>query len=138
VRTYLLDTDVISEVRKHRPHGAVLTWLSRLGSEQILLSAVSIGELQNGVELTRRQDPQKAKEIESWIDLVEISFRVLPVDGKAFRECARLMRRRPGHLLQDAMIAASARVNDLTVATRNESDFRIFEVAVFNPFKSVS
>jgi len=134
MKRYLLDTNVISEVRKPKPHGAVLAWLRDLRSEQILLSAVTMGELQLGVELTRRQDPEKAKEIEGWVDQLENSYHILPMDGACFRECSRLMQRKPGHLVEDGMIAAMARVHDLTVATRNESDFRQFGVPVLNPF----
>lgn len=136
MRRYLLDTNVISEVRKRKPHGAVLAWLAELRSEQILLSAVTMGELQGGVELTRRQDPQKASEIERWIDQLDASYRVVPMDSACFRACGRLMQRKPGHLLEDAMIAATAQVHDLIVATRNEGDFRQFGVPVFNPFEA--
>ena len=136
MRRYLLDTNVISEVRKPRPHGALLAWLEQLRSEQMLLSAVTMGELQSGIELTRGQDPQKAKEIEHWVDQLESSYHVLPMDTACFRECGRLMYRKPQHLFEDGMIAATARIHHLIVATRNEADFKEFEIAVFNPFKN--
>ena len=134
MKRYLLDTNVISEVRKPKPHGAVLGWLGQLRSEQILLSAVTMGELQFGIELTRKQDPMKAKEIEAWVDQLENSYHILSMDSASFRECSRLMQRKPGHLVEDGMIAAIARVHDLTVATRDESDFRQFGIPLFNPF----
>src|SRR5277367_3108054 len=76
MKRYLLDTNVISEVRKPKPHGAVLLWLRELRAEQAFLSAVTMGELQLGIELTRRQDPLKAKEIEAWVDQLENSYPI--------------------------------------------------------------
>lgn len=133
---YLLDTNVVSELRKVKPHGAVLSWISRLQANQIYLSAVTIGELQTGVELTRRQDLEKAREIGLWIDQLAESSQVLPMDAPCFREWARLMQGKAEHLLEDAMIAATARVHDLTVATRNEKDFKQLGVRVLDPFKA--
>ena len=133
---YLLDTNVISELRKSRPHGAVVAWLETLRAEQIFLSAVTMGELQTGVELTRRQDPTKAREIESWLTSVEMSFAFVPMDPACFREWSRLMAGKPDALREDAMIAATARVHGFEVATRDEKDFKQFGVEIFNPFKS--
>lgn len=93
-----------------------------------------MGELQLGIGLTRRQDPLKAKEIEAWVDQLENQYPILPMDAACFRECSRLMQRKPGNLVEDGMIAAIALVHDLTVATRNEGDFRQFGVPLFNPF----
>jgi predicted nucleic acid-binding protein len=136
VNRYLLDTNVISELRKPRPHGAVLAWLKELPENQVCLSAVSIGELQAGVEQTRSQDPSKADQIETWIALLENAYQVLPMDSSCFREWARLMKGKPDDLLEDAMIAATARIHELIVATRNERDFVSLGVQVFNPFKT--
>lgn len=133
---YLLDTNVVSELRKSKPHGAVLGWVSELQDSQIYLSAVTIGELQAGVERTRVQDPQKAAQIQSWIDLLEDSYQVLPMDALCFREWARLMHGKPDELLEDVMIGATARIHELTVATRNERDFASLGVRIFNPFKT--
>jgi toxin FitB len=136
VTRYLLDTNVISELRKTRPHGAVVAWLETLRVEQIFLSSVTIGELQTGVELTRRQDPAKAHEIESWLTSVEMSFAFIPMDSACFRECSRIMAGKPDGLREDAMIAATALVHGLTVAARDEKDFKHFGVEIINPFKS--
>jgi hypothetical protein len=132
----LLDTNVVSELRKPKPHGAVLAWLKQLQESQIYLSAVTIGELQAGVEQTRRQDPNKAAQIQSWIDLLEESYQVLPMDSLCFREWARLMNGQPDDLLEDVMIAATARIHELIVATRNERDFASLGIKIFNPFKA--
>ena len=131
---YLLDTNVISELRKPRPHAAVLAWIASVPDRELFLSALTLGELQAGVELTRRQDPQKAAQIESWIDQIETGDQVIPLDGPALREWARLMDRRSDDLMEEAMIAATARVYKLTVATRNVRDFRVLDVPVVNPF----
>ncbi len=133
---YLLDTNVVSKLRKARPHGAVMAWLSAAEEASLFVSAVTLGELQVGIERTRRQDPLKASELEAWVDHVPAVHRVLPMDVACFREWGRIMDRKPPERLQDAMIAATARVHRLTVATRNERDFRQLEVRTFNPFKS--
>jgi hypothetical protein len=136
VTRYLLDTNVISELRKTRPHGAVVAWLETLRVEQIFLSAVTMGELQTGVELTREQDPAKAREIESWLTSVEMSFAIIPMESACFREWSRLVAGKPDSLREDAMIAATARVHGLKVATRDEKDFKRLGVEIINPFKS--
>ena len=131
---YLLDTNVISELRKLRPHGAVVAWIQGVPASQVFVSAITLAELQTGVELTRRQDPSKASEIDQWIDRISEGYQVLPMDAAAFREWARLMDRRPNHLFQDAMIATTARIHQMTVVTRNVRDFASFGVEILNPF----
>ena len=133
---YLLDTNVISELHKPKPHGAVVEWFGSLRDEQVCLSAVTLGELQEGIERTRGQDATKARAIEEWVEELETLSTVLPMDGRCFRETARVMVGKPEDLFDDAMIAATARVHGLTVATRNEKDFRHLGVEIVNPFKS--
>ena len=98
------------------------------------ISAVTIGEIQAGIELTREQDEPKAAELEQWLGLVAASFNALPMDAAAFRTWARLMHRASDTLYEDAMIAATAKVHQLTVVTRNVTDFKRFGVALLNPF----
>jgi predicted nucleic acid-binding protein len=136
VNQYLLDTNVVSELRKSRPHGAVVAWLGNQEDTQLFLSAVTMGELQAGIERARRQDPSKAREIERWVDQVAASYQILSMDTRCFREWGRMMDGRPDQLLEDAMIAATARVHRLIVATRNERDFEQLDVRILNPFKS--
>jgi len=114
----------------------VLAWLNDLQDNQIYLSAVTIGELQAGVERTRQQDPRKAGEIELWVDQLANSYQVLPMDTLCFREWARLMQGAADPLLEDVMIAATARIHQLTLATRNERDFAHLGVQIANPFKA--
>ncbi len=131
---YLLDTNVVSELRRPRPHQSVLNWIQDIPADQLHLSSVTIGEIQAGIEITREQDPDKAEEIESWLERVLDAYEVLPVDAAAFREWARLMHRQADNLLQDALIAAVAIVHRLTVVTRNTRDFEHLKVPVLNPF----
>ena len=131
---YLLDTNVISELRKHRPHPAVVDWLRSVPADSLHLSAMTLGELQAGVEVTRAQDVQKAEEIEFWIDQVANTWNVLPLDVRVMRVWARLMVGRQNELIEDGMIAAVAVVHRLIVVTRNVKDFQPFGVQVLNPF----
>ena len=132
---YLLDTNVVSELRRPRPHEAVLRWIKNLPADQLFLSAVTIGEIQAGIEITREQDSAKAAELEAWLVQVVASYGVLAMDAATFREWARLKHRKSDTLIEDAMIAATARVHGLTIATRNVSDFRDFGVDLFDPFE---
>ena len=131
---YLLDTNVISETRKVTPHGGVMAWLRSRKDEKVFLPAVVFGEIQTGVEKTRRQYPQKALEIEDWILRLLAAFDVIPMTAVEFREWAMLMNKRSDDLTRDAMIAATAKVHRLIVVTRNTKDFRHFGVETLNPF----
>ena len=133
---YLLDTNVVSELRRPKPHGAVMQWIQDIADADLHISAVTIGEIQAGIELTREQDESKSAELERWLELVSGSFNVVPMDVLAFRVWARLMHRTSDTLYEDAMIAATAKVHKLTVVTRNVTDFKSFGVSVLNPFTS--
>lgn len=132
---YLLDTNVVSELRRARPHGGVLSWLSGINPGRLHLSAVTIGEIQAGIEITREQDDAKAEELEDWLNDIVATQSVLPMEAKAFREWALLMHRKPRTLVQDAMIAATSKVHGLTLVTRNTRDFDALGMETINPFK---
>jgi len=131
---FLLDTNVVSELRRPRPHGAVLAWLQSVDDADLHLASVTLGEIQAGIERTREQDPAKASEIETWLNQVSDTFNILSLDGPAFRCWAQLMHRQSNTLYEDAMIAAIAKVHQLTVVTRNVADFSGFGVPLFDPF----
>jgi predicted nucleic acid-binding protein len=132
---YLLDTNVVSELRRLRPHGAVLAWLEGVDDEHLHLSAVTIGEIQAGIEITREQDQAKAADIEGWLEQVARTYNILAMDAQAFRLWARFMHRQSDGLIEDAMIAATAAVHNLAVVTRNVRDFKRFGVRTLNPFR---
>ena len=133
---YLLDTNVVSELRKLRPHGGLVAWLRSIDDAQLYLCAVTLGEIQAGIELMREQYPEKASEIETWLDSITGAYNVLPMDAAAFRSWAKLMHKKSDTLFEDAMIAATAQVHGLTVATRNVRDFKALGLDVFNPFSA--
>ena len=129
-----MDTNIVSELRRPRPHEGVLNWLGGVSADRLFLSAVTVGEIQAGIEITRERDETKAGELASWLDRVVAGYGVLPMDAAAFREWARLKHGKSDTLIEDAMIAATAKVHRLTVATRNVRDFRNFGVDMVDPF----
>ena len=131
---YLLDLNVVSELRRAKPYGAVLAWLGTIDDKELHISALTVGEIQAGVEMARTQDSRKADEIESWLDRIVLAFDIVPMDGPCFRRWAALMRGHGAEDVEDAMIAATADVNDLVVVTRNTEDFRSFGVHTLDPF----
>ena len=131
---FLLDTNVVSELRRPRPHPRVIAWLRATPADSLFVSAVTVGEIQAGIEITRPQDAAKAHQLEGWLDRVLDAYGVLPMDAAAFRLWARLMHRTTDALSEDAMIAATAIIRGLAVVTRNVRDFRPFDVEVMDPF----
>ena len=134
---YLLDTNIVSELRKPKPHGGVVAWLQAVDEAKLFVSAVTLGEIQAGIELTREQDADKAAELEAWLARLAQAYNVLPMDAAAFRQWARLMHRRSDTLYEDAMIAATAITHGLTVVSRNVADFKALGLRPLNPFLKV-
>lgn len=138
---YLIDTNVISEVRKQaRAHPGVLALFQQLDArdQACYLSAVSVGELRRGIELIRhRGDQPQAALLEAWLTAVldDYGERILPFDADAAQVWGRLRVPRAEHEL-DKQIAAIALVHDLTVVTRNSADFAGTGVRLVNPFLS--
>lgn len=138
---YLIDTNIISEVRKQaRAHPGVLALFQQLDArdQACYLSAVSVGELRRGIELIRhRGDQPQAALLEAWLTAVldDYGERILPFDADAAQVWGRLRVPRAEHEL-DKQIAAIALVHDLTVVTRNSADFAGTGVRLVNPFLS--
>jgi predicted nucleic acid-binding protein len=136
--SYLLDTNVISEVRKGaRCTASVAAWWSKVNEDDLWLSALVIGEIRRGIELARKRDPQKATALETWLQDVVTGFddRILTVDTKVAEEWGRLNALRPLPVV-DALLAATARVKGLTLVTRNGKDLTGVGVSIFNPFEA--
>jgi predicted nucleic acid-binding protein len=131
---FLLDTNVISELRRSKPHGGLLAWIEAVPTGDLSVPAAVVGEIARGIELARVTNPRKATELSTWLDALMKDFEILPATGAIFRLWGQLMHRRQAHLAIDALIAATALHHGLTVATRNVDDFTPFGVLVANPF----
>ncbi len=133
-RRPLLDTNVVSELRRIRPHGALVKWWRGVDAASLRLSAVTLARNQTGIEITLEQDPVKAAEIELWADKVAADFNIPPMDAVAYRLSARLAPGRADALHEDAMIGATAMAHNLAVVTRDLRDFKPSGVRTFDPF----
>ncbi|ORE91678.1 PilT protein-like protein [Stappia sp. 22II-S9-Z10] len=136
--SFLIDTNIISEVRKGgRCDPAVAVWWAGVAEDALWLSALVLGEIRKGVELARRTDPRKAAALESWLgDVVtDFSDRVLPVDSAVAEEWGRMNAIRPVAVV-DGLLAATAKTNGLTLVTRNAADVTGLGVNVLNPFET--
>jgi predicted nucleic acid-binding protein len=131
---FLLDTNIVSELNKPRPHGGVIAWARAFPPESYNIAAIVLYELQAGAELMRHKDEACAFAIESWIEQIVATHRVVALEQVAARMAARLMKGRPQPMFEDALIAATAKTNRLIVATRNTRDFEQFAVELVNPF----
>ncbi len=131
---HLLDTNVVSELRRARPHGGVVAWLAGVPKLSLYIASITFGELQFGVENARRSDPARAAELELWVDDLMAAAQVIAPDANVFRRWAKLMRSRQMHPYEDALIAATALHHGLTVVTRNVKHFEQFGVPLLNPF----
>lgn len=135
--SYLLDTNVISELRKgERCHPSVARWYSSLGPEEVFLSVLTLGELRKGVELIRRRDGGAAERFDAWLVLLafEQAERILPIDLVIAERWGRLNVPDPLPVV-NGLLAATALVHDLTLATRNVSDVARTGVRWVNPFE---
>lgn len=135
---YLLDTNVVSELRKlHRAHPSVMAWASQEVSADFALSVVSVMEIEIGIRQLQRRDPTRARGLERWLDeeiLGTLGRQLLSVDARSARAAARLHVPNP-RPDRAALIAATALVHGLTVVTRNVRDFEPMGVPVLNPWE---
>ena len=135
---YLIDTNIISEVRKGKrcdPH--VSAWYATIADEELFLSTLVLGEIRKGVELARPRDKAKAVALERWLREVESAFdgRVLAIDNAVSDQWGRMSAIRPIPVI-DGLLAATALVSRLTLVTRNDRDVAGLGATVLNPFRA--
>ena len=136
--TFLIDTNIISEVRKgDRGDPAVATWWNGVSEDDLWLSSLVLGEIRKGGELARRRDPRRAEALEVWLTDVMSRFgnRVLPVDTAVAEQWGRMNAVRSLPII-DGLLAATAKANGLTLVTRNVADVAELDVDVLNPFEA--
>lgn len=134
--SYLVDTNIISEVRKgERCDPNVAAWWTSVGDDELFLSVLVLGEIRKGVERARDRDPAKAAALEQWLEQVAADFadRIFPVDTAVAEEWGRMSAPRPVPVI-DCLLAATAKANGLTLVTRNEADVANLGATVLNPF----
>jgi predicted nucleic acid-binding protein len=133
--TYLLDANVLAELRKRRPDPHVLAWWDTVRSEELFVSVLSVGEIRLGIERLRRKDTAQAGVIEQWLDGLRAAYqdRIAGLDVRIAEEWGRLNV--PDRLpVIDGLLAATARVRNWTLVTRNTADLKRTGVLLLNPF----
>ena len=137
---YLLDTNIVSELRKAKSgkiNQKVLVWANKVSTSSLFLSVITILELETGVLLVKRRDAEQGRVLRSWLDthvLPAFSNRILPVDTPVAQHCAKLHFPNP-RSDRDALLAATALVHGMTVVTRNVDDFSYAGVKILNPWE---
>ncbi|MGK5532579.1 type II toxin-antitoxin system VapC family toxin [Streptomyces sp. URMC 129] len=133
---YLLDTNVVSELRKRHPDPHVAAWIHGVPDRSVYLSALIIGEIRKGIENIRHRDGARARRLDAWLDDLGQRYadRVLPVTADIADAWGRLSAPHPVPAI-DGLLAATALVHDLTLVTRNVKDVRGTGVRVRNPFR---
>ena len=135
---YLLDTNIISEIGKGpRCNARVATWYGSIGDAEIYLSVLVLGEIRKGLERTRPSDPSRARVLENWLASINTSFveRILPIDQAIADEWGRMSVRRSVSTI-DVLLAATAKVNGMTLVTRNTADVVDLGAKFLNPFEA--
>jgi predicted nucleic acid-binding protein len=136
--SYLIDTNVISELRKgKRADPGVRSWFASLADEAVFLSALTLGEIRRGIESIRRRDSAAAAALESWLGRIADAHRdrIVPIDRAIAEEWGRMNAPDPLPVV-DGLLAATAKVTGLTLATRNTDDIARSGVSFLNPFES--
>lgn len=135
--SFLIDTNIISEIRKgERCDAHVSAWYASIADEDLFLSTLVLGEIRKGVELARSRDPDKAAALERWLRQVEAGFdgRMLGIDNAVSDQWGRMSAIRPIPVI-DGLLAATAATHGLTLVTRNDRDVAGLGAIVLNPFR---
>jgi predicted nucleic acid-binding protein len=139
VKGYLLDTNVVSELRKERrTNPNVVAWFQAVDEDELFLSVLVLGEIRTGIERIRPTDPAQSRVLDRWLKGLEVAYadRVLPITAAVADRWGRLSALNPPSVV-DCLIAATALENDLTLVTRNIQDVGRTGVEVLNPFDEV-
>ena len=133
---YLLDTNVISELRKRdRCDEHVADWYTGTSDDDLFLSVLTLGEIRKGIALIQDRDPRQAQALSDWLEATELSYegRILPIDADTAKAWGKTHHVRTVSVI-DGLLVATAWVHDLTLVTRNVSDVEGLGASVFNPF----
>ena len=133
--TYLLDTNVISEIRKRSPDPRVLAWYNSLSAAEIFISALTVGEIRQGIERLRRKDKEQAEVLERWLHGLQLSYadHIVAVDAAVAEEWGRINVPDPVPVI-DGLLAATAKAHGWTLVTRNTADLARSGAALVNPW----
>ncbi|RCW42781.1 hypothetical protein DFQ14_10837 [Halopolyspora algeriensis] len=134
--SYLLDTNVVSELRRRSPDPAVLSWLESVAADQLYLSVLTVGEISQGIARLQRRDPSQAAQLQHWLSELRSFYhdRIVPITAEVADRWGRLGAPDPVPVV-DGLLAATAMVHGWTLVTRNVADVRKIDVAVLNPFE---
>ena len=134
--SFLLDTNIVSELAKRRPNPTVIDWLRSVGSVDLFLSVITLGEIRKGIELKRKTGGREADALETWLARLILSYRsrILAFDEESADRWGRIMAARPNLSVEDGQLAATALQHDLVFATRNTRHVEMTGVRLFNPF----
>jgi predicted nucleic acid-binding protein len=133
--TYLLDTNVVSEIRRRTADPNVVAWLESVHPDDLFLSAIVVGEVRAGIDRLRPRDTPQADVFEAWLSELRTSFsdRILPIDAEVAEEWGRLTARST-LAVEDGLMAATANVHAMTFVTRNVADIAGTGTRVLNPW----
>jgi toxin FitB len=134
--SFLLDTNVLSELRKRSPNPQVLAWYDAVSSADIFISVLTIGEVRQGIERLRRKDREQADQLERWLRGLHVTYRdhIVGIDAETAEEWGAMNVPDPLPVI-DGLLAATARVRGWTLVTRNTADLARSGAALLNPFE---
>jgi toxin FitB len=134
--SFLLDTNVVSELAKARPNAKVIAWLGSVPSTDLFLSVITLGEIRKGIEKKRMTSPQDATRLEAWLTTLVLRYRsrVLPFDEETADRWGRIMALHPTVPVEDSQLVATALQRHLTFVTRNVRHIVKTGVGFVDPF----